>query len=221
MTAQSYTCGKGGHLARECWARRTESRGGNGVNFRKDGSNTQGGTKLVQTDGDSTGWKGGSATRELLSYLLPEDSSDDSGGEVRQVRINDSGSRQRYVRVRIGGVPVRGTIHSGSDITIIGRDLFRRIAAVARLRKSQLLKPDKIPKTYDGKTFRLDGRIDLDISFDGTTMKTPLYVNLDAPEPLLLAEGVCRQLGIIAYHLDVTDRKGERRKEGPIRTACR
>ena len=77
-----------------------------------------------------------------MSYLLPEDSSDDSGEKVRQVRINDSGSRQRYVRVLIGGVPVRGTIDSGSDITIIGRDLFRRIAAVARLRKSQLLKPD-------------------------------------------------------------------------------
>ena len=145
-----------------------------------------------------------------MSYLLPEDSSDDSGGEVRQVCINDSGSRQHYVRVLIGGIPVRGTIDSGSDITIIGRDLFRRIAAVARLRKSQLLKPDKIPKTYDGKTFRLDGRIDLDISFDGTTLKTPLYVNLDAPEPLLLAEGVCRQLGIIAYHPDVIVRTGRR-----------
>ena len=164
-----YTCGKRGHLARDCWARRTESRGGNGVNFRMDG--TQGGTKLVQMEGDSTGGDCGSATRELLSYLFPEDSNDDSGGEVRQVRINDSGSRQRYVSVLIGGVPVRGTIDSGSDITIIGRDLFRRMAAVACLRKSQLLKPDKIPKTYDGKTFRLDGRIDLDISFDGTTTK--------------------------------------------------
>ena len=40
----------------------------------------------------------------------------------------------------------------------------------------------------------------LDITFDGKTMSTPVYIKLDAPEQLLLAEGVCRQLNIITYH---------------------
>ena len=31
-------------------------------------------------------------------------------------------------------------------------------------------------------------------------MKTPVYVNMDAKEQLLLSEGVCRQLGIVTYH---------------------
>lgn len=34
-------------------------------------------------------------------------------------------------------------------------------------------------------------------------MKTSMYVKMDAPEPLLLSEGVCRQLGIVEYHPEV------------------
>ena len=34
-------------------------------------------------------------------------------------------------------------------------------------------------------------------------MRTPVYVKMDAPEQLLLSEGVCRQLGVITYHTEV------------------
>ena len=34
-------------------------------------------------------------------------------------------------------------------------------------------------------------------------MNTLVYVKMDAPEPLLLSEGVCRQLGIVTYHPDI------------------
>ena len=169
-----HNCGKTGHFARDCWNRRTESRGESGTNLGRDGANTHGGTKLIQTDGDEIGGGIGSATRELLSCLLP----DDTRGNVRQVHINDSGNKQRYATVLIEGIPVEGTtIVGGSDITIIGRDLFRRVASVARLHKSQLLKPDKAPKTYDERTFCLDGKMNLDISFNGKTMKTPFTSN--------------------------------------------
>ncbi len=40
----------------------------------------------------------------------------------------------------------------------------------------------------------------LDIAFEDKTMCTPVYVKMDAPEQLLLSEGVCRQLGIVTYH---------------------
>ena len=49
-----------------------------------------------------------------------------------------------------------------------------------------------LPKTYDRKIFTLDGRIDLDLTPDDVTMNTPVYIKMDSPEPLLLAEGVCR-----------------------------
>ena len=43
----------------------------------------------------------------------------------------------------------------------------------------------------------------IDIEFQGKTMRTPVYVKMDAPEQLLLSEGVCRQLGVITYHTEV------------------
>lgn len=34
-------------------------------------------------------------------------------------------------------------------------------------------------------------------------MRTPIYLKMDAPDQLLLSEGVCRQLDILTYHNDV------------------
>ena len=39
--------------------------------------------------------------------------------------------------------------------------------------------------------------MDLDISFLDKMMKIPVYVKIDAHEPLVLSEGVCRQMGIL------------------------
>ena len=44
------------------------------------------------------------------------------------------------------------------------------------------------PHTYDRETFGLDDRVDPDVTFGNITMNT------DSPEPLLLTEGVSRQL---------------------------
>ena len=93
--------------------------------------------------------------------------------------------------------------------------LFARIAAVAHLKKSRLKAPDRIPKTYDRRVFTLDGRVDLDISFNGITMRTPIYIKVEAADKLLLGEGVCRQLEIITYHPSVSCKKT--RKENRIR----
>ena len=45
--------------------------------------------------------------------------------------------------------------------------------------------------------------MDLDVSFNGKVMNTPIYIKMDAHDQLLLSEGVCRQLGIISYHSEV------------------
>ena len=103
----------------------------------------------------------------------------------------------------VEGVPSSGIVDSGADITIIGKDLLKRVATVAKLKKNRLKEVDKTPRTYNGQPFDLHGRMDLDISFGGITMRTPVYIKLDASEQLLLSEGVCRQLKILAYHPDV------------------
>ena len=136
--------------------------------------------------------------------------------DVCQVRIADRGSKPQYADVQIENIPARGVIDSGSDITIMGGELFKYVATTERLRKSQFRKPDKIPKTYDGRTFTLDGVIDLDITFSGVMMKTPVYVKATMSEQLLLGEGVCRQVQIINYHPDVTDWRGRRWHPPPL-----
>ena len=62
---------------------------------------------------------------------------------------------------------------------------------MSKLRRKTPKKADKVLKTYDQRSFTLDGRIDLDITFEGTNMKTPIYLKVDASEPLFLSEGVC------------------------------
>ena len=156
----------------------------------------------VQLGGNDTGPSSTPHGKQTAySYLHSSDSEDADG--VRQVRVVHNGSWPQRARVLLEGVPATGVIDSGADITIMGEDLLKRVAAAARLKKSRLKKADKVPRTYDRKPFSLDGRMDLDITFDGVTMQTPVYIKLDASEQLLLSEGVCRQLKILTYHPDV------------------
>ena len=136
-------------------------------------------------------------------YLLPDTDEEDTGVGVKEVRVQDKGSQPQSVRVVVAGVPVDGVVDTAADISIVGAEAFKRIAAVAKLKKRDLKPADKTPRTYDQKVYHLDGRLDLDITFQEQTMKTPVYVKMDAKEQLLLSEGVCRQLGIVHYHEQV------------------
>ena len=60
-----------------------------------------------------------------------------------------------------------------------------------------------MPRAYNQQKFSLDGRMDLDVTFRETTMRTLVYIKMDAHDPLLLSEGVCHQLGIVMYHPEV------------------
>ena len=82
-----------------------------------------------------------------------------------------------------------GVVDTGAGITLIGPEAFKTIAAVAKLHPCDFKLPDKTPRIYDQKTFHIDGRIDMDIFFEEHTMKTPVYVKIDAKEHLLLSEG--------------------------------
>ena len=47
--------------------------------------------------------------------------------------------------VQVHGVPAVGVIDSGSDITIMGAELFAKVAVTARLHKRDFKKADRIP----------------------------------------------------------------------------
>ena len=194
-----YNCGKPGHMARACRQEKQESRG---PSHSKPGQ-----SKQVHSGKQDKQQQ--AMTPESLLY---SDSDDEEGANARAVHVQDGGSHSQCVKVQVQGVPVYGLIDTGADITIIGGKLFERVATVARLRKRHFKKPDKIPRTYDQKTFTLDGRMDLEITFDDKTMCTPVYIKMDAADQLLLSEGVCRQLGVVTFHPKVEQWRGRSKK---------
>ena len=211
-TRSCYNCGKTGHLARDCRIPKTESQGyGHSVTRRQSASAKQVSTTATDTEKNS---------EDPFSYLLSD--SDGEESEVKLIQLQDKGSQPQCAQVIIGGVSAWGIVDSGADITIIGKELFKMIASVCKLKKKDFKKPDKIPKTYDRTPFSLNGRIELEITFEEKKMVTTVYVKMDAYDQLLLSEGVCRQLGILHYHPSVrpwVERNGgdildEKQKDG-------
>jgi len=193
-------CDQPGHIAINCPKQRTESRGRGKPPFRRPVAAGDSDTPLKQVQvTQKAEAQTSSAAEDLLSVLL----SDSEEEQVNLVQIQDKGSSAKGVVVQVQGVPAVGVVDSGSDITIMGAELFAKVAVTARLHKRDLKKADRIPRTYDHRTFSLDGRLDLDIKFDGKSLNTPVYVRKEAQDQLLLSEGVSRQLGIISYHRDV------------------
>ena len=99
--------------------------------------------------------KTNSQREDPLVFLYSSDSED--GEDVRRVRVSDEGSCPRFAKVEIEGVTIEGIVDSGADISIMGGELFKRVAAVARLRKKNFKRADKVPRTYDQKPFHLMG----------------------------------------------------------------
>ena len=180
-----HKCGDYGHMARECKAPKKESSGK---------SKGQNGTPAKTNVVDSRPVN----HNDPRSYLY----SEPAGGRSL-VHVKDDGSVRHYASVDIQGVKVKGLVDTGADITIMGGDLFKRVASVAKLLKEQFKDPDRTPLTYDNNPFKLDGMIELTVTFGGKVITTPVYVKMDAEDPLLLSEGLCRQLGVVTYHGDV------------------
>lgn len=114
--------------------------------------------------------------------------------------VSDGGSQTCCAKETIQGVPNYGIADSAAEITIMGGALFKHVASAAYLKKRDFHKPDKTPHTYVNDTFTLDGMMKLDIAFDRNTMRTPIYIKMDAQEQLLLSERVCWQVNIIKYY---------------------
>ena len=81
-----------------------------------------------------------------MQYLLSDDSDDDNM-EVRLVRVHDRGSKSQCVRV-VQGVPMCGIVDSAADITIMGGNAFKQVAAAAKLKKKDFKPPDQVPHNY-------------------------------------------------------------------------
>ena len=195
-----FVCDQLGHIAINCPKQRKESKGRGKPPFWRPVTAGNSDIPLRQVQAaQKAEAQTSSIAEDPLSLLL----SDSEEEQVNLVQIQDKGSSAKGVVVQVQGVPAAGVIDSGSDITIMGAELFAKVAVTARLHKRDLKKADRIPRMYDQRTFSLDGWLDLDIEFDGKSLNTPVYLRKEAQDQLLLSEGVSRQLGIISYHRDV------------------
>ena len=183
---ECFNCGCHGHLKRDCphpSPARAESRG-------KSISQPKPSTRSVATVKDDT-----IEGDNPLDFLYS-----DSDDQMCLIQVEDRGSSVKHASVVVQGVHCKGVIDTGSDVTIVGGRLFKKIAAVARLQKRDFRPADKTPIAYGRQPFTLHGKMSLRISFQDREMVTPVYIKMDSEEPLLLAEGVCRQLQILTYH---------------------
>ena len=151
--------------------------------------------------------------QEDTLHFLTADSESDTGG-VDLLRVVSKGSIPQEANVFLQGIPAVGVVDSGAGIAIVSSEVFKEVAASARLWKRDFRPSDKTPRAYDQKPFRL-GMMELDITFADKTMRAQIYIKMDAHEPLLLSEGVCRQLGIITYHQDVVPLKESSGRKPP------
>ena len=208
-----YNCGSTEHIQAECKVRSKESAGTQSRSFSGH-TTTQtkptARTKLIQTSSDVTDQE----SEDPVTYLY----SSDEDSQVGLVRVPFEGSKPQKALVEVQGIPAMGIIDTGADITIMGPELFKTVAAATRMKKRCLKPVDKSAYTYDHKPIHLDGRLDLDISFAEKTLQTPVYIKMDATDQLLLSEGVCRQLAIISYHRSVqTSKPGSSTDKVPVR----
>jgi len=90
----------------------------------------------------------------------------------------------------IQGVPAYGIIDTAADITIIGGQLFCKVASVVHLKKKHFKHADKTPRNYDRRLFRLNGRMDLTIAFGNKEMMTSVYIRLDAVDQFSVRNNV-------------------------------
>ena len=76
------------------------------------------------------------ASDDPQQYLLSDSDGEEAmapaDAGVNEVRLQAKGSRPQSVWVVVGGVPI---VDTAADITIVGAEVFKRIAAVAKLRK--------------------------------------------------------------------------------------
>ncbi len=180
MGRKCYLCDSPNHLARQCKERKQESRSPT-THCKPPGA------KCVQSEENVEATPLEQAIDDRRQYLY----SSDEEGAVKLVRVEDRGSKPCLASVHVHGVPAVGIVDTGADICIMGADIcimgaeLFKVASAARLKKKDFKDPDKTPHTYDGRPFKLHGKIRLDMTFGDKTMNTPVYVKMDAPEPLL------------------------------------
>ena len=150
---------------------------------------------------------------EIAEYLFPSSISLPASMSVIQSEV----TTPKCIEVQIEGVPIRGIVDTGSDITILNGHAFWEIVNISKVPKREQFKPaNRKACTYGHHPLSLDGQIDLHITFGEKCICETVYIKLDAPDTLLLSENVYCKLDIVFYHhvqpVDQGRPKGKKKK---------
>ena len=127
-------CKQPGHFGKHCHQKKSESTGerlqNKGAKLRYT-STKQVNTQSVppEPSPEHQPVSVGSSSDNPLDCLVSLDSEGDS--QLNAVRIKVTGSKNQFASVDLHGVPVKGMIDSGADITILHKDgLVHALASV-------------------------------------------------------------------------------------------
>ena len=139
---------------------------------------------------------------KIVDSLFPPIEASVSTVQDKEVTQTTTGT-PKSIEVQIEGLPIRGIIDTGSDITILSGTAFQEIVTACGIKREQFKPPDTTACSYGHQPLKLDGQLDLQVKFGEKSMCERVYIKLDAPDALLLSENVCCKLNIATYHPDV------------------
>ena len=139
---------------------------------------------------------------KIVDSLFPPIEDSVSTVQDKEVMQTTTGT-PKSIEVQIEGLPIRGIIDTGSDITILSGTAFQEIVTVCGIKREQFKPPDTTACSYGHQPLKLDGQLDLQVKFGEKSMCERVYIKLDATDALLLSEGMCCKLNIVTYHPDV------------------
>ena len=141
---------------------------------------------------------------ECRSLLPLYSSSDGSESDhIHVVQFYDSGSQPHYAKVQLKGVLAQGIVYSGADVSIMGAELFKKVAATHKIKKKAFQEPDKslihmirrrshlmVTQAPAGYFLQREDNTDTSVREDGCSQS----------DQSLLSESVCKQFGILTHH---------------------
>ena len=171
-----YVCDSPDHLAHDCKANKSESC------RRKNW--------LVRTEDKPIEISMNNFLKIVDSLFPPIEDS------VSTVQDKEVTGTPKSTEVQIEGLPIRGIIDTGSDITILSGTAFQEIVTACGIKREQFKPPDTTACSYGHQPLKLDGQLDLQVKFGEKSMCERVYIKLDATDALLLSENVCCKLNI-------------------------
>ena len=124
-----HICGKAGHVQRNCRQRNRRQESNSQARQPVEQGTNKSGTNMIRSEARAE------SPQKEDPYMFLLSDSEEEDNTVSLVRAQDGGSKLQAAQVEVAGVPAHGIVDTGTDITIMGPELFKKVAMVAKLKK--------------------------------------------------------------------------------------